>query len=140
MFKQDAGAVAMKEIVVGAIIHQGDRLLLVQQRKVRAFGLWSFPGGHVEAGESLLEALEREITEELGLSLTNVVFLRVDKNDVGFEHHAYIGHVEGDVTLLHDELMGFGWFRYQDLQAMAAQLRAPFVLELAELALNQENR
>ncbi|HYR88071.1 MAG TPA: (deoxy)nucleoside triphosphate pyrophosphohydrolase [Terriglobia bacterium] len=56
--------------VVAAIIRRGERILITQRfDNVHLPGLWEFPGGKVEAGESLQAALEREIREELGLQI-----------------------------------------------------------------------
>jgi 8-oxo-dGTP diphosphatase len=57
-------------VVAAALIDDSDRVLLQQRRVGRVHaGLWEFPGGKVEAGESLDQALLREITEELGIAL-----------------------------------------------------------------------
>lgn len=53
---------------VGAIIKDGaGRLLLIKRGHEPGMGLWSVPGGRVEAGESDAEALIREVREETGL-------------------------------------------------------------------------
>ncbi len=58
----------MKTIeVVAALIRRSDRFLICRRPKHKArAGLYEFPGGKVEAGESLQEALARECREELG--------------------------------------------------------------------------
>ncbi len=53
-------------IRVSAILRRGDRILLVRQEK-GGQTYWLLPGGGVNYGESLTEALERELTEECGL-------------------------------------------------------------------------
>jgi 8-oxo-dGTP diphosphatase len=53
---------------VGAIMtDSGGRLLLVKRGHAPGAGLWSVPGGRVEAGESDAEAVVREVREETGL-------------------------------------------------------------------------
>lgn len=58
-------------VVVGALV-SGDRVLLVHRRtdKRARPGLWDLPGGVVEAGESELGALARELREELGVQVS----------------------------------------------------------------------
>lgn len=52
--------------VVGAVIVLGGKILCAQRGATGALsGLWEFPGGKVERGESPRQALEREIAEEL---------------------------------------------------------------------------
>ncbi|MFW0795702.1 NUDIX domain-containing protein [Gordonia sp. CPCC 205515] len=56
---------------VGAIIFDdADRLLLVLRGREPQAGRWSIPGGKVEPGESLSEAVIREVLEETGLTVT----------------------------------------------------------------------
>ncbi|NNF07372.1 MAG: NUDIX domain-containing protein, partial [Candidatus Eisenbacteria bacterium] len=56
--------------VVAALLVEGDRVLVSKRLVDDHFpGLWEFPGGKVEAGESLAEALIRELKEELDLDI-----------------------------------------------------------------------
>lgn len=50
-----------------AVTLDGDRVLLVRRRNPPDAGLWSFPGGHVEPGETALAAAARELAEETGV-------------------------------------------------------------------------
>lgn len=60
----------MIPVVAVALIAPNGRILMQQRRADRAFGgLWEYPGGKVEPGESPEMALIREIEEELGLAL-----------------------------------------------------------------------
>lgn len=55
------------EVCVGAVSVDADRLLLVRRGHGPAAGEWSVPGGRVERGETLAEAVLREVAEETGL-------------------------------------------------------------------------
>lgn len=55
-------------VAVGAIVLDRDgRVLLVQRGRPPAEGLWSVPGGKLEAGETLAQGVAREVREETGL-------------------------------------------------------------------------
>lgn len=56
--------------MVGAVILRDGQVLCAQRGAGSQAGLWEFPGGKVEAGESPLSALSRELTEELGCTIS----------------------------------------------------------------------
>lgn len=55
------------EVAVGAIVRCDDELLLVQRGHEPGAGEWSVPGGRIEPGELLAEAVTRELLEETGI-------------------------------------------------------------------------
>ena len=79
---------------VGAIIVEGDRVLLVERGQEPQKGCWSLPGGLVEAGEHLKDALRREVREETGLEVEPLsvfeVFERIMRDETGRPEYHYV--------------------------------------------------
>ena len=81
--QQDAKPLVI--VAAAALVRSDGRLLLAQRPMGKAMaGLWEFPGGKVEAGESLQGALARELREELGLAVAEA-----DMSAFSFAAHEY---------------------------------------------------
>lgn len=59
---------------IAVVVHDG-HVLLARRRKEPDAGLWGFPGGHVELGETALTAAARELLEETGVTAQPVDYL-----------------------------------------------------------------
>jgi 8-oxo-dGTP diphosphatase len=82
---QGSDAKPLVLVAAVALIRRDGRLLLAQRPKGKAMaGLWEFPGGKVEAGESPQGALARELMEELGIAVSEA-----DMEAFSFASHAY---------------------------------------------------
>jgi len=81
------------------ILDEDDRILLCRfefRRDGRQVVVWSTPGGGIEAGETLLAALRRELMEEVGLELST------DPPHVWHQEVVRAGHIDGYDGLIND--------------------------------------
>lgn len=63
----------IEKIVVGAIISKDGKVLVLRRKQDDYLGgIDELPSGHVEQGESVLDALRREVKEETGLTVTHI--------------------------------------------------------------------
>ena len=70
------------EVAVGILIRADGALLLSTRPEGKAYaGYWEFPGGKIEAGETVTEALRRELVEELGVTIGAAVEWKVTEHD-----------------------------------------------------------
>jgi mutator protein MutT len=102
--------------VLAAVIRRGDRVLLCKRPShKRHGGLWEFPGGKLEHGESLLDAARRELSEELGLQVTAVRETLFFCRDPGSEFVIEFVDVdvEGEPVAIEHEIVR--WVRGEDM-------------------------
>ncbi len=60
------------KVGVGVIIIKDGKVLLGKRKNAHGDGTWSFPGGHLEFGESIETCAEREVLEEVGIKIRNL--------------------------------------------------------------------
>ncbi len=105
--------------VIGAVIER-DGSYLVGRRpdEKRHGGLWEFPGGKVDAGESWLDAARRELAEELGMSVSAVGRLLLSVADEGSAFVIHFVEVEASGDPVPSEHTAVGWHTPEELAGM----------------------
>ncbi|MBI5776947.1 MAG: 8-oxo-dGTP diphosphatase MutT [Nitrospirae bacterium] len=72
---------AVVQVAAGLIVREGHYLIARRKAGTHLGGLWEFPGGKREEGESLEACLRRELREELGIDVTAPVQFRVIRHE-----------------------------------------------------------
>jgi 8-oxo-dGTP diphosphatase len=77
---------------VGVMILKDGKILIGKRKDTASHGSgeYSFPGGHIEAGESFQEAILRETQEEAGVKIKNLKFLCVANTEAYKDHQAIL--------------------------------------------------
>ncbi len=118
--------------MVAAVIRREGRYLVGRRpRAKRHGGLWEFPGGKVQEGESSFDAARRELAEELALeaTLAGTTLLTVGDGDAPFVIRFVEIEVRGEPTPLEHEAVG--WFTPAELARLPlAPADAEFVRSL----------
>ena len=102
-----------------AVIERDSTYLLVQEAKPKAYGLWDFPGGHVEPDETVEAAAVREVYEETGYIVTILKQILVSETHEGrILAHAYLAKITGgELQVPNDEILDAKWFSYEEIMA-----------------------
>jgi 8-oxo-dGTP diphosphatase len=70
------------DVAVGVLVDPDGRFLLTSRPEGKVYaGYWEFPGGKLEAGETVEAALRRELHEELGITIAGVVPWKIEMMD-----------------------------------------------------------
>lgn len=122
---------------VGALIMQGDKVLLIRRRYEPGEGKWSIPGGLIELGEKADEAVKREVKEEIGIDvevehLIDAADIIVRENEKIKYHFVLLGFLckptSGDIKP-NQEVMDFGWFSSDELKILDITRTAEDILK-----------
>lgn len=132
--------------VAGVVVNSEGKLLLVRNRYR---GAWEYPGGQVENGENLIEALRREIREESGIEVEVGELFCIASNVAQYPGYNGVKEIPTKVMLdfackpiggqeqTSDETSEVAWFTLQEAQAMIA---APALKERFAAYLSRDGR
>jgi 8-oxo-dGTP pyrophosphatase MutT (NUDIX family) len=122
------------DVTVAAVIEQGNRFLLVEER-VDGCLVLNQPAGHLEPGESLLEAAVREVAEETGYvfipeAVVGVYLWQCVPNSRSYLRVCFSGTATAPRAqpALDDGIVGIHWLMRNELEGPAWKLRSPMVL------------
>jgi ADP-ribose pyrophosphatase YjhB (NUDIX family) len=115
-----------------AVFHEG-RFLLVKRGREPSMGLYAFPGGRVQEGESDEQAVRRELAEETGLQLDRVTPLRQylippSGGHPAFRLLVFRGEGPSGTLAAGDDAAEAGWFGLAEMERLPV---IPSVLETA---------
>jgi 8-oxo-dGTP diphosphatase len=104
---------------IGAVLIRGDEVLLVERGNEPWKGWWSIPGGVVETGELLRDAVRREMLEETGLEVEPLASIEIFESigprvDLGFQFHYvvvdFVCRLIGGTLKAGDDAAAAQWF------------------------------
>jgi len=128
---------------VSMCVVKDSKVLLAKRGNPNGYGLWSFPGGHVEHGEALHDAALRELAEETGVNAEIVKLLDtiniIHRDPTGaIEAHfvlsVFLGNWIGGEAVADSDASAVKWVSAME----AAQLQTtPGTAELVEASIRQ---
>jgi len=125
-------------VTVAAVIERDGRFLLVEEETPEGLR-FNQPAGHLEEGESLLEAAAREVLEETAHRFVPEYLVGVyqwtrPQGDITYLRFAYGGRVEAEETgrALDEGIVRAVWMTPDEIRATADRHRSPLILQCVE--------
>lgn len=98
-------------------IYSGDKMLLARGVRHKETNMYSTLAGFVESGETLEQAVHREVAEEVGVKVKNIEYF--GSQPWPFPHSLMVGYIAeydgGDIVIQENEIDDAGWFDIDDL-------------------------
>jgi ADP-ribose pyrophosphatase YjhB (NUDIX family) len=132
-------------VTVAAVIEQNQRFLMVEENTPTGIA-FNQPAGHLEAGESLLEAVKREVNEETAWqfepkALIAVELWRKTPDSPSFLRFCFSGevHTHDPAQPLDQDIIQTHWLSYADIMTRQDKLRSPLVLKTLDAYLSGQH-
>jgi len=110
------------KVTCGAIIEKEGKILLTKRNIPPYKGYWCIPGGHIDWGEKVEEAMVREIKEEVNLDFKPKFFKYYDEIIPEINWHAVVfiftGSFSGQIKIEEKEIEEFKWFSEPEIKSM----------------------
>ena len=125
-----------------AVMHHEGRILLVKRRNEPNANTWGFPGGHVELGETAMDAAARELAEETSVVgtplsyLTNIDAITRDAAGTVQFHYllaAVACRYESGEPQAADDVSDAGWFHPNEVQNLCQSPNLQTIIDLLDI-------
>lgn len=110
------------KVGIGVIVKKDSKILLGKRTNAHGEGTWSFPGGHLEFGESWEECARREVMEETNLAIKNIKYHAATNDIFQDEQKHYItifmesDYASGELTNMEPhKCEKWDWFSWDNL-------------------------
>jgi ADP-ribose pyrophosphatase YjhB (NUDIX family) len=128
-------------LTVATVVLRGDRYLLVEERdKSTGAAVFNQPAGHLESGETLLQAASRETLEETRWlvelrGVLGIALYTAPANGITYCRTAFLAAPLREVVeaVLDPDIICTHWLEYEEILAESARMRSPLVLATIEL-------
>lgn len=122
-------------VTVATVVERAGRYLLVEEDRGGPFTQFNQPAGHLEPGETILQAAEREVREEsawrVGISDYLGLYVYDAGNGLTFHSHAFVGMALAHLgNELDPDILAIHWLTYDEIEDLerAGRLRSPLVM------------
>lgn len=125
-----------KPRVAGVVIKKNGKYLMVQEKKEIAYGLWNWPAGHINEGETFEEGAIREAKEETGYEVRLIRKIGVFDKKTANAHLFEAEIIGGTESFPDDEILALNWFSPAEIREMSNDLRSYWVLDALSMLEN----
>jgi 8-oxo-dGTP diphosphatase len=127
--------IAKVTVAAGVVVKQDGKYLLVQEKQPRAYGLWNWPAGRVDLGDTIEYTAVKEAKEETGYDVELIRRLGVFHEDLSdaVKHAFEAKIIGGEFNIPADEILDVKWFTADEVRAMKDKLRNEWVLGAIEI-------
>jgi 8-oxo-dGTP diphosphatase len=123
-------------VVGGCLVEKDGKYLMVQEGGPDVYGLWNFPAGQIDEGETIEEGAIREAKEESGydVKLGEEVGLFHESIDLKIKHIFKAEIIGGEPTPQEDEILDVKWFTFDEVSKLndEKKLRAWWIFDLIQ--------
>ncbi len=110
------------EIIVGTVILNEDKILMVREAKKQCYNKWAFPAGHLEKNETIFEGAKRETLEETGcrveLKKAFPIYVHNAEDKAVIMMHFLANIIEDNLEYNTDEILETRWISINELKNM----------------------
>ena len=120
-------------ITCGAILRRNNKILLTKRNVPPFENHWCLPGGHIEKGETVKQAMKREVKEETGLDFSPKFVGYWDEIIPSIEWHAVVlvfeGSFRGKIIPQKSEVKEIKWFSEKEIKNLSLAFFHKEILE-----------